>query len=321
MEIIERQTKLLNEIIKSLLDAARAMSGKIEIHSEPVDFGTIVNHAIETAQPLIELGKHTLEVHPLDNPIRMFLDPVRVEQIIVNLLNNAAKYTPPGGKIIIDISREGENATLSVKDTGIGISEEMMPQLFKLFSQGDQSMTQFKGGLGVGLMLARIIAQLHGGSLTVSSQGIGKGSEFVLRLPIQKNLDIILLTPEKPKIEDLKFKKRKIFVVDDNIALADIFGKFLRFLNQDVTVMYDGAAVIEAVRTGTPDIIFVDISMPYMSGYELAGILRKNPNLKKTKLIALSGFGEEYREKTREAGFDDHLVKPIDTVELKKILS
>ncbi|MCU0652804.1 MAG: ATP-binding protein [Candidatus Pacebacteria bacterium] len=321
IDIIERQTNLLNEIIKSLLDAARATSGKIEIKPEPADFNTIVNHAVETAKPLIGLGRHTLELHLLDKPVRLLLDPLRVEQIIVNLLNNAAKYTPPGGKITVNVNRENDNVVLSVKDNGIGISEEMIPQLFKLFSQGDQTQTRFKGGLGIGLMLARIIAQLHGGSLTVSSAGTGKGSEFTLNLPIKKIPDTTAQKTVKPKAKEFKLKKKRIFVVDDNVVLADVFGKFLRFMNQDVTVMYDGASVIEAVRVMIPDIIFVDISMPYMSGYELAGILRKDPKLKKVKLIALSGFGDEYREKTREAGFDTHLTKPIDTAALKKILA
>jgi len=317
MGIIERQTNLLNDIIKSLLDAARAMSGKIEIRSELVDFGTIVEHAIETVGPMIGLGRHTLELYPLDKPVRMLLDPLRVEQIIVNLLNNAAKYTPPAGKILINVIREGESIALIVEDNGVGIPEEMMPRIFKLFSQGDQSLTQFKGGLGVGLVLSRILAELHGGTLTVSSLGVGKGSKFVLKLPIKKIGYNANQASKGPDSKD-QLKKNRVIVVDDNIVLADVFGKFLDFLNQDVTVVYDGASVIEAVRAARPDIIFIDIAMPYMSGYELVEILRKDPNLKKTKLIALSGFGEEYREKSRKAGFDDQLTKPINSDELKK---
>lgn len=321
MGIIERQTKLLNDIIKSLLDAARAMSGKIKTQLELVDFDTVVSRAVETAKPLVKMGNHALEVHHLDKPVRMLLDPLRVEQIIVNLLNNAAKYTPPAGKIIVETVKENADIVLKVKDTGIGIPEELLPKIFKLFAQGDQSLTQFKGGLGIGLMLSRILAQLHGGSLEVSSPGEGKGSEFILRLPIRESGYNAGKPPKKPDIDNSKLRKRRIIVVDDNIALADIFGKFLVALNQDVIIAYDGASVIEAVRANKPEIIFIDIAMPYMSGYELADILRKNPALKKTKLIALSGFGEEYREKSRKAGFDDHLTKPIDMAELRKLLS
>ncbi len=318
MGMIEHQTNALNSIIESLLDAARAMGGKIQIRLESVDFGTILQHAIETARLPIQLGRHTLELHLLDQPVRMLLDPLRIEQIIVNLLNNAAKYTEPGGTISVTAAQENEAVILSIKDTGIGIAEEMLPHLFNLFTQVNQPFNQFKGGLGVGLMLAKTLAELHGGSLTGSSPGLGKGSEFTLRLPLKKGEYVPV--PAVSDLKNLNLKKKRVMVVDDNVDLADTFGELLRILDQEVTVLYDGTSVIEAVRIEKPEVIFIDIAMPSISGYELVKTLKKEPVLENAKLIALSGFGEEYREKSRQAGFDDHLVKPICIAALENIL-
>ncbi|MDP3963153.1 MAG: chemotaxis protein CheB [bacterium] len=321
ISVIERQAKIMGALIKSLLDSARAMGGKIKLELASTDFDSVVRHAIETAKPLIETGGHTLEVHPLDAPIRLLVDPMRLEQIIVNLLNNAAKYTKSGGHITVTTSKKGDDVFLSVKDNGIGISEEMLPNIFDYFAQENQTFSNFKGGLGIGLTLARTLTELHGGSLTASSPGLGMGSEFVLQLPARPAADRSGSGTGSSVLDAGAYKKRRIVVVDDNVALADVFAKLLRHLNHDVTVVYSGASAIEAARNTMPDIMFIDVAMPEMSGYELVQILRKDPILNNTKFIAVSGFGDEYSEKSQKAGFEDHLTKPVGIDALKRLLS
>ncbi|MDP3996091.1 MAG: CheR family methyltransferase [bacterium] len=319
--VIERHAKLLNNIVNGLLDAARAMSGKIELRLEHVDFNTVVKNAIETTEVAVKAREHRLEFFPSKKPIRMALDPLRVEQIIINLIDNATKYTLHRGEINIKVTQEDDKVALSVKDNGIGISEEMLPKVFGLFSQSAQPLNDFKGGLGVGLMLARTLSELHDGSLTASSSGLGKGSEFILELPIKEDADNLHEPAEERNLRNGKLKKMKIIVVDDNAALADLIGKVLTILNQDVTVTYDGPSAIAVAKVDKPNIVFIDISMPAMSGYELIKILRKDLGLKKTKMIAFSGFGEEYGERTKDAGFDGHLTKPVSIKDMQKLLA
>jgi two-component system CheB/CheR fusion protein len=319
-EVVERQSNLMNEIIKSLLDAARAMGGKIQIRTERTDFCTVVRHAVETAAPLISLAKHTLSTNLPSHPITMRLDPLRMEQVIVNLLNNASKYTQPGGHITLTVNEYKDKVLLSVRDTGIGISEDMLPKIFNLFSQANQPISNFKGGLGVGLMLARTLAELHGGSLTAKSDGFGTGSEFILELPLKKDTESNDSELKDTDLKNFKPQKRRIMIVDDNSALADSFAKLLRELSQEVRVHYDGASALLAVPTYTPDLVFIDVAMPTMDGYQLAKALRKERSLAKAKLIALTGFGEEYKKKSAKVGFHEHLTKPIDIAELKRLL-
>lgn len=320
LNIIERHTKSMSHIINGLLDAARAQSGKIQLQLETTDFNAVVSQAIEAAHPLLKTRKHKLELHLSDKPIYLTIDCLRIEQIIINLINNAAKYTPAGGKISLKVTEENNHVLLITEDNGIGISKEMLTKIFDIFSQAVQPLNDYNGGLGVGLMLAKTLAELHGGSLAAKSAGLGKGSKFILKLPIKKGADSANLSEDELCDLNVKLKKRKIIVVDDNIILADLMGKLFTALCQDVSVAYDGASVVDLVKTSKPDIIFIDISMPHMSGYDLVKILRQNPKLKKTKMMALSGFGDEYRQRSREAGFDEHLTKPVGINDLEKIL-
>lgn len=320
MAIIERHAKQLDDLTNGLLDSARIRSGKIELKLETIDFNDIVLRAVETMRAFIDARKHDLKIHTSKKPVFLSLDTLRIEQIIINLLNNAAKYTPIGGEITIKVAEEDLNMVLSVRDNGIGISEEMLPRIFDFFAQADQQLSDYKGGLGVGLMLAKTLAELHGGSLTALSTGIGEGSEFILKLPLVESgvnagQPLMAVAAEK-----FKTKKWKIIIVDDNVALADLMGRLLHALDQDVVVAYDGASVFDLVEIKKPDLIFVDISMPVMDGYELVKLLRKDPALKKTKIMALSGYGEEKRNESIAAGFDDHLTKPVSINYLEKIL-
>ncbi|MBI2048603.1 MAG: response regulator [Parcubacteria group bacterium] len=321
MDVVGRQAKLMSEVIESLLDAARAQSRKIDIKTEPVDFNTLIHHAIETVQPHLEHSTRTIELQLLDSPTRILLDPLRIEQVIVNLLTNAIKYTAPDGKISLSVTREDGMIVLCVKDNGMGISKEMLPKVFDLFSQENQALTDFKGGLGVGLMLAKTIAELHDGSLTVSSEGPDKGSEFVLRLPFNESAETSGAPAGGSIATDVALPKKRIMLVDDNKALADVFGRLLTNLGQEVRVAYDGASALAMVHDFKPEVIFIDIVMPHMSGYDLVQALRKDSSLTETRFIALSGFGKEFIESSKDAGFDDHLTKPVSVVNLQKILS
>jgi two-component system CheB/CheR fusion protein len=318
---VERQAKLMDGIIQNLLDAARAIGGKIELERKPVDFDTLVRNAVQTTESFVKLGEHTLTFHPLDKPICLLLDPLRVEQIIVNLLHNAAKYTDSGGTITISAVRENAEIVLRVKDTGIGIAPDVMPHIFNLFFQANQSSPNVKGGLGVGLMLAKTLAELHGGSISVTSPGLGKGTECVVRLPIQEEIPETRGHDEEYTLNNMHLEKKCIFLVDDNVALADVFGMVLTMLDQDVTVFYDGASLLEAVRQRIPDVIFIDIAMPRMNGYELVSQLREMPGIENIGLIAVSGFGEEYRKKSEDAGFHHHLIKPVELKDVQRVLS
>ena len=319
--VIERQAKTMNALVKDLLDAARAIGGKIRLNLQPADMNTVVKHAVQTTQPLFK--DHVLDVRLPEGPVHAYIDPVRIEQILVNLLSNSAKYTPKGGKITTRLEQKsgGGAIVVSVEDTGMGIAPEVMPLIFNLFSQAQQSLSNFKGGLGVGLMVARTLADLHGGSLSASSPGLGKGSTFTLTLPAPGIAAPSLSAHDEISPKDLALKKKKILVVDDNTDLADTFGKLLAKLNQEVRVVYTGEAAGEAVHTYKPDMIFIDVAMPTMSGYDLIKALRKESGLKKTRFIAMSGFGEEFRKRSQGSGFDEHLVKPIGIADLAKILS
>jgi chemotaxis methyl-accepting protein methylase/signal transduction histidine kinase/chemotaxis response regulator CheB len=319
IDIIERQARHMSELLNSLLDVARAMGGRIKIHVESVNINRLVQNAIETASPYIERYQHELEVHLPDAPINIVADPLRVEQILVNVLNNAAKFTKPGGHITVIVAEKEESVFISIEDTGRGISKEMMPKIFNLFAQAGEPLAGFKDGLGIGLMLARNLAELHGGSLTAKSEGPDKGSEFILRIPV-KQTDMAPISSE-PDLKSLKFRKSKILLVDDNISVADSLGKLLKNLDQEVKVVYDGVSAIDALRIWKPNIIIIDISMPVMDGYQLLEILKKDSSLHDATFVALSGFGEEMVQQSLEAGFKYHFLKPISPKDLKKILS
>ncbi len=319
IDVIKRQANQLNNLTNVLLDSARIQRGKIELMPEIVNFSDIIKHAVDTVRVFINERKHKLTVVLPKKPINLRLDPLRVEQIIVNLLNNAAKYTPVGGEIGVEVTDEDGYAVLIVRDNGIGITGDMLPKIFDFFSQADQPLSDYKGGLGVGLMLAKTLTELHDGSLTALSAGLGEGSEFILKLPIAPSRDAG--RPEQAaEPGKIKAKKWKILVVDDNIALANLMGQLLHALDQDVIVAYDGASVFDLVKIKKPDLIFVDISMPVMDGYELVRLLREDPALKKTKIMALSSFGAEKRKESLAAGFDVHLIKPLSIGDLENIL-
>ena len=322
--VIENQTKQLTRLVDDLMDVSRITQGKFKLQKEPVEISAAVANAIQISQPLIEARHHQLSVELPEHPVRVEADPTRLAQVIGNLLNNAAKYTNPGGKIRLSVDTvEGPSSSrgevvISVRDSGMGISSEMLPKLFELFTQLDRTLERAEGGLGVGLALVRRLVVLHGGSVSVHSEGAGKGSEFVVRLPL-------LSTERKPELKQADRKPartmRRILVVDDNVDSAISLSLILKRSGNDVETAHDGLAGIELADKFRPEVVLLDIGMPKMNGYDAARAIREQPWGKEVFLIALTGWGQdEVRARIFEAGFDVHMIKPVDPAALTNML-
>jgi PAS domain S-box-containing protein len=308
-EVVERQVKHLARLIDDLLDVSRITRGEITLKQEPVNLAPIVTSAVEAVQSLIDDKKHELSIS-LIGTLRLEADPLRLEQIIVNLLTNAAKYTHAGGRIGLTARHEGTDIVLSVRDSGIGIPKDLLPKVFDLFVQGDRTPARSEGGLGVGLALVRSLVEMHGGSVTAASAGPGKGSEFVVRLPaLQNGLKKTTPTRSLPRVAR---QSSRVLVVDDNVDTAQGLTRLLEVLGHEVQTAYDGPSAIELARTSKPEVVLLDIGLPGMDGYAVVEQLRKEA-CKEALIVAVSGYGQdEDRRRSREAGFDQHLVKPVD---------
>jgi PAS domain S-box-containing protein len=320
-DIAQRQTDLLARLVGDLVEGARVTSDKIELRKEPVDLTTVVNQAIEAVRPNLDARANQVSVALPPEPTHLLADPARLAQILTNLLNNAAKFTGPGGRVELSAERAGEEVLLRVKDNGIGISPELLPTIFDLFVQGDTSLDRSQGGLGIGLTLVKKLVGLHGGHVTASSPGLGQGSEFVVHLPA--------LPAPPPKdlvgIGEPALKKgggHRLLVVDDNADGAESLAMMLRLSGYEVRVAYDGPAALKLAAAWLPEAVLCDIGMPGMDGYEVGRRLRQLPGLESALLLALTGYGEpEQKERAREAGFAAHLVKPVDLNALYKALA
>jgi CheY-like chemotaxis protein len=310
-------------MVDDLLDVSRVMRGKIELRRERVELATVVARAVETVQPLVDAQGHALEVHLPPESLPLDADAVRLAQVIGNLLTNAAKYTEPGGRIWLTVAGDGDAAVLRVRDTGIGVAPSMLPRIFELFVQADHASTKAQGGLGIGLTLVKNLVEMHNGTVEARSDGLGKGSEFVVRLPLAAR------EPEQAPDKGAGVQRPapsssglRVLVVDDNHDAADSLHELLRLQGHEVRVAYSGLASLEMTKAYTPDVVFLDIGMPGMDGYEVARRLRQTPGLEKTVLAALTGWGQqEDRRRTAEAGFDHHLVKPPEPASMVRILA
>ena len=321
LQIARRQIQHMGRLLEDLLDVSRITRGKVELRNQELDFGTIVTHAIETTRPFIASRGHDLTAALPSELIPVQGDPTRLEQIVSNLLNNAAKYTEPGGRIDVRLTREGDQAVLSVHDTGIGIAPEMQDQIFDLFVQGDHSLDRSQGGLGIGLTLVRSLVELHGGAISVTSEGLGRGSRFVVRLPVfaEKSCQ----TRDASNTTDAARGDRlRILLVDDSRDSTRTLGKILELRGHEVRSAEDGHTAIEVVDSWKPDVVLLDIGLPGMNGYRVAERLRERWGSDRLKMIALTGYGgEEARTRSLEAGFDFHLVKPVNFEELYQVLA
>jgi PAS domain S-box-containing protein len=321
-EMMERQVHQLVRLVDDLLDVSRVMRGKIELRRERTDLAVVIARAAETAQPLIDAQGHKLELESPTEKLFVDADPIRLSQVIGNLLTNAAKYTEANGRIGLSARREEGIAVLRVLDNGIGIAPDMLPRVFDLFMQADHSTTKSHGGLGVGLTLVKNLVELHGGTVEARSAGLGQGSEFVIRLPLGSlacSAPMSDIDPEKST--GGVSSGRRLLVVDDNQDAAASLATLLQLQGHDVRTAYNGVSALELARSFRPEMIFLDIGMPEMDGYEVARRLRLSIGLENTVLTALTGWGqEEDRRRTAEAGFNHHLVKPLEAKMLENLL-
>jgi two-component system CheB/CheR fusion protein len=322
-DIIDRQVQSLARLVDDLLDVSRISRGKAELRRERVDMSSVATAAVETSRPLIEKRRHRLMVDLCQEPLPLDADPIRLQQVLTNLLNNAAKYTDPGGEIRLTTAREDQEAVVRVRDTGIGIPPEMQARVFDLFMQADRATDRAQGGLGIGLTLVRRLVELHGGRVRVFSPGPGQGSEFTVRLPLAAPAAAETPAPAVPAAEPAPSggRPKRVVVVDDNRDGAESLAMLLRLWGHDVLVAHDGPTALVKVKEERPDVVLLDIGLPGMDGYQVARRLREHGSGRPV-LVALTGFGhEDARRRSREAGFDHHLTKPVDPADLQRLLA
>jgi PAS domain S-box-containing protein len=318
--IIDRQVTYLVRLVDDLLDVSRISEGKIQLQKEPLNLAQVVESAVESSQPLLTSRKHTLSVNMPAEELIVNGDPVRLVQVLTNLLNNAAKYTPEGGHVTLSVEREPARAVLRVRDTGMGIAPEILPRLFDLFTQSERTLDRSEGGLGIGLTLVRRLTELHGGVVEATSAGQGKGSEFVVRLPLAGSTPPRAALPREASAE--VGMSRRILVVDDNRDGVRTLARLLEVLGHEVQSAEDGAEALEVAARYRPEVILLDIGLPGMDGYTVARQLRARPEFEGTVIVAVTGYGNpDDRQQSLQAGFNAHLVKPVDLEALKQLLA
>jgi signal transduction histidine kinase/ActR/RegA family two-component response regulator len=318
-QMIERQVEHMSRLVDDLMEVSRITRGRIELRKKHVDLASIIRSAIETSSPLIQAAKHTLEVSLPEEALGVEVDPVRLAQVVSNLLNNAAKYTEENGRIWLSASREGDEAVITVRDNGMGIPADMLPKIFDLFTQVDRTYNRAQGGLGIGLTLVRNLVEMHGGSVNATSPGVGQGSEFMVRLPMTPTQQVSVCEIRPLHVSSFQ---RRVLVVDDNHDSADMMSLLLSTLGAEVHTTHSGAEALESLRTFQPTVVMMDIGMPSMDGCEVARRIRQLPAGRDATLIAISGWGQlEDRRRSQEAGFDHHLVKPVEPQELANVLA
>jgi CheY-like chemotaxis protein len=305
-----RQVRVLARLVDDLLDVSRITEGKITLRKESVLLGDVVGQAVEASRPVIDSRALAFTVSLPPQLVRLDADPARLAQVFVNLLSNAAKYTPPGGSIWLTAEQLSDEVMIRVRDTGIGLAPEVLPHVFDLFVQADISLERTRGGLGIGLTVVRRLVEMHGGRVEARSAGIGQGSEFIVVLPVG------IARPAdraRPSRAELTVRALKVLVVEDNKDTAETLATILELWGHEVRLSFDGLGAIETAASFEPDIILSDIGLPGMNGYELARRLREQPSFGRVVLVAMSGYGQdEDKRRALESGFDHHIVKPPD---------
>lgn len=319
LETMRRQIGQMTKLIDDLIDVSRITRDIVDIQKAPIRLSDVARAAVETVKPLVDERQHALSISLPHEELVINADPVRLTQILANVLNNAAKYSQPGGKISLEITSTEDRAVISVKDNGLGISAALLPKIFDLFVQADSSIERSYGGLGVGLTIVRRFVQMHGGTIEARSEGLGRGSEFVITFPLEKTAKA--QTEDSPALMTAPSRALKILVADDNIASAKTVGWMLEALGHVPTIVFNGADALAEGRKVRPDVFLLDIGMPGRNGYDLCQDLRAEKDLAGALMIAQTGWGQEKdRVRAKESGFDYHLVKPFDVKTLKQIL-
>jgi signal transduction histidine kinase/ActR/RegA family two-component response regulator len=335
IEVLDRQVGQMVRLVDDLLDAGRISRGKLVLRKERVELSSVVHHAVEAARPLCESLDQELTVTLPQEPVYLDADPTRLAQIVGNLLNNACKFSDRGGHIWLTVEHTDEsagdtvntscglppNVVIRVRDTGIGIAANQQSRIFDMFTQGDTALERAVTGLGIGLTLVKTLTQMHGGTLDVTSAGIGQGSEFIVRLPIIV-APATVAPPAKTREPALTAKGLHILIVDDNRDAANMLAMLLEFSGHETHMAHDGVEAVEAATTFQPDVILLDIGLPRLNGYEAARKIREQQEQPgRPLLVALTGWGQdEDRRRSEEAGFDAHLVKPVDEAALRTLL-
>ena len=320
-ELIERQLRQLVRLVDDLLDLSRVTRGKIRLRRAPVDLAQVVSTAVETSRPLIEARGHQLTVALPEPPLHVDADAARLAQVLSNLLNNAAKYTRGAGRIDLLAELADGEVCLRVRDTGIGIAPEMLPRVFDLFVQAESSTDRTQGGLGVGLTLARQLIEMHGGTIEARSEGLGRGAEMVVHLPALSAPAVEQAPGGNQHSASAIAEPLRILIVDDNEDSAESLALLMRLTGHEVRTAYEGLSALAEARTFMPEVVLLDIGLPGMDGFQVARRLRQEPGGDRVMLLALTGYGQdEDRRRSREAGFDHHLVKPIDLERLQEVL-
>jgi PAS domain S-box-containing protein len=316
--VIVRQVRHMKRLLDDLMDVSRVSRGKIELQRERVDLNALLLQAADVSRQLIVEKRHELSLALAPHAIAVDADPVRLVQVFDNLINNAAKYTEPGGHVAVASVVENGEAVVTVRDDGVGMTPELLGRAFDLFAQGNRSLDRTQGGLGVGLTLVRLLVELHGGSVRASSEGPGRGSELVVRLPLAAPAESSRLMPT-PSASDGMTAPLRVLVVDDNVDVAQGLGQLLQRLGHEVALAHDGPSALAAVGAAPPDLVLLDIGLPGMDGYAVGAALRAGGHTRMT-LVAISGYGRtEDLRRSRATGFDRHLVKPIDFAQLEQV--
>ncbi len=317
--IIERQVKHMVRLVDDLLEVSRITSGKIELQPTLIDIREAVNNAVETTRPVLESGQHSFEARLPEEPLRVEADMVRITQVLANLLNNAGKYTPEGGRITLEAERQDDQAVITIRDTGLGIPVHMLHNVFEMFTQINRNLKRSQGGLGIGLTLVKRLVELHGGSVAVHSEGENLGSEFTVTLPLAERVDEQGQDADAPQQQ--AHAAQRILIIDDNHDCLTSLTMLLEIYGHEVASAQNGRDGLKAVEDFEPSVIILDLGMPEMDGYETARRLRKLDAGEDALLIALTGWGQDQdRDRTRDAGFDFHLTKPVDPQALQSML-
>jgi len=321
-EIAERQMRRLTRLLDDLLDVARLRQGRVELRREVLDVAAVIRSSLDTVQPLLLERRHRLTSAIAGESLLVNGDPMRLEQVLTNLLVNAAKYTDPGGEIFVTAQREGSDVVIRVRDTGIGVDAILLPRIFDLFVQAHRRLDRSTGGVGVGLALVKSLVEFHGGSVSAFSAGPGKGSEFIVRLPAVEKASRLVGTAQDSGPKPAGRPALRVLIADDNADQADGLALLLQMEGDDVRISYDGPGVLEAARSFRPHVVLLDIGMPGLDGYQVARRLRKSPETRRALLVAMTGWGqEEDVRRSLEAGFDHHLTKPFEPALMEKLLA